>query len=121
MPQIGSRVSCERRSIDRRVFVVLPAYNEGARLDLLFGKIDATLAGAGQPYEIVLVDDGSTDGTAEAAARWSSGLRLHVATHPTNMGLGAAIRDGLMIAAARAQPPRTSWSRWTPTTPRHPG
>lgn len=87
----------------RRVLVVLPAYNEEARLARLLDRIDEALDEAGFPYQVVLVDDGSRDGTARIASEWSERLPIVVKRHPVNMGLGATIRDGLLAAAELAR------------------
>jgi dolichol-phosphate mannosyltransferase len=76
--------------------VIIPAYNEVATIARL---LDAVVAA---PYakQIVLVDDGSTDGTVDAVEGW--GLRsewpIEVVRHPVNRGKGAAIRSGLARA-----------------------
>jgi len=81
------------------IFVVLPAWNE----ERVIGQALHALAGAVRDREdgchVVLVDDGSTDGTvaeAERALAESGGrLRLTVLRHQANRGLGAALRTGL--------------------------
>ncbi len=50
----------------------------------------------GQPYEVVIVDDGSTDETFAVAS--SLGSRVRVAKHEKNKGLGAAVRTGIATA-----------------------
>ena len=49
--------------------VLLPAYNEADNLAELFRRVAAVLERAGVTYEIVVVDDGSTDGTRELMQR----------------------------------------------------
>jgi len=49
------------------VSVVLPAYNEANRLEVAIAKISQTLKEDEYPYEIIIAEDGSTDGTAEKA------------------------------------------------------
>jgi dolichol-phosphate mannosyltransferase len=83
--------------------VVLPAYNEVAEIEVLLARIDAALTADGFQYQVVLVDDGSNDGTAQVAGECRQRFPLLVERHDTNHGLGATIRDGLRIAAAASQ------------------
>ena len=86
----------------RHTWVVLPAYNEAASLPTLFEAIDVAMREAGLAYNIVLVDDGSTDRTPEIAERYARRLPLVVERHPVNLGLGATLRDGLTRASELA-------------------
>ena len=81
-----------------RVYVVLPVYNEEARIERLLRHIDEALDEAGVPYEVVLVDDGSRDATREIVRRCSAWMPIRVMEHDVNRGLGATIRDGLVAA-----------------------
>jgi dolichol-phosphate mannosyltransferase len=54
--------------------------------------------GASEDLEVVFVDDGSTDGTADAIARYVNGFPHRVVKHPRNRGIGAAIRTGIQAA-----------------------
>jgi glycosyltransferase involved in cell wall biosynthesis len=82
------------------VTVVIPAYNEerGAPpvLEELLSTLEAKLTGI--EWEVIVVDDGSADKTAEAIGRFE-GDRLRVIRHPRNRGYGAAIKTGVAHAA----------------------
>jgi glycosyltransferase involved in cell wall biosynthesis len=77
------------------VTVVIPAYNEGDHVAQQIRAVQQVMATTDWEYEIIVVDDGSADGTAAAAA--STGVR--VIRHRRNRGYGAALKQG--IAAAR--------------------
>ena len=80
------------------VSIVVPAFNEAGRLQHTIPQLRAYLAGW-QSVEIVVVDDGSTDGTAELASRALAGIDHTVVRLPWNQGKGAALRAG--VASAR--------------------
>lgn len=84
-----------------RVWVVLPAYNEAAGLPELLRSLEVAGRGA---WQVVVVDDGSQDGTAEAARVFAGRLPVHVLAHAQNRGLAAAIRTGLEHACRAAAP-----------------
>jgi dolichol-phosphate mannosyltransferase len=84
--------------------IVLPAYNESASLRELLDRIATVMTYAGQPFEMVVVDDGSTDDTASIADEAAATLPVQVLRHPHNVGLGAAIADGLRSASQRSGP-----------------
>jgi dolichyl-phosphate beta-glucosyltransferase len=83
--------------------VVIPALNEANRLPPTLVRIGAYLSAHPdwQPAEIIVVDDGSSDGTAIAAAEVTlpHGIELRIAEHPGNLGKGAAVRTGFNLAA----------------------
>jgi dolichyl-phosphate beta-glucosyltransferase len=82
-----------------RVSVVIPAYNESARLVPTLRRVIEYLRDAEPEHEIIVVDDGSTDDTAALAdgvARDWPRLRLIVASE--NRGKGAAVRAGVLAA-----------------------
>jgi dolichyl-phosphate beta-glucosyltransferase len=86
-----------------RLSIVIPALNESGRLPTTLERIAAYLAADGSwlPAEIIVVDDGSVDGTASAAGSLESTprVRLRIATHRENRGKGAAVRTGFHLAA----------------------
>ncbi len=88
----------------RRAVIVLPAFNEQASLPPLLESIEQSLAGGALEYQIIVVDDGSTDDTALVASNASFRLPLQLVQHGQNQGLAAAIRTGFAAAVAEAGP-----------------
>jgi dolichol-phosphate mannosyltransferase len=84
------------------VIVVLPAYNEAEALPSLLGRLRSVSVGHfDSSISVIVVDDGSTDGTGEQAKR-ACGLKLQVLTHKNNLGLNEALRTGLLAALEMA-------------------
>jgi len=86
----------------RRIFVVLPAYNEEENLGPLLDGIAQTMAEEGFSYQVILVDDGSQDGTVALALARQDQMPIRIERHLQNQGLGRTITDGLRLAAAEA-------------------
>jgi glycosyltransferase involved in cell wall biosynthesis len=76
-----------------RKLAVVPAYNEAASV----GRVVNALREYAPAYDVVVIDDGSTDSTAEIAAR--SGAQ--VLRQPFNLGIGGAVQTGFLYALAR--------------------
>jgi glycosyltransferase involved in cell wall biosynthesis len=74
-----------------RVLVIIPAYNESATI----GGVIAELRASVPEYDILVIDDGSRDGTAEAVLR-AGGARL--VRMPCNTGIGGAMQTGYKYA-----------------------
>ena len=79
--------------------LVVPAFNEARRLPPTLERMREWLDAAGEPYEVIVVDDGSDDDTAGVAERaGASWPELSVVRLPRNMGKGAAVRAGMLRA-----------------------
>jgi dolichol-phosphate mannosyltransferase len=82
--------------------VVIPFYNEAESLRALLQELRAVLAGLGEPFEVLAIDDGSTDGTArELASISATWPALRVVTLSRNSGQAAALRAGFERAGGR--------------------
>jgi len=79
-----------------KLSVVVPCYNEEQRLPRTIEQIERYLASRGEQYELILVDDGSADGTHgvmdDAAARNEA---VRIVTLPRNRGKGRALAEGV--------------------------
>ena len=81
-----------------RLSVVVPAYGEGARIASTVAHIAEALAAVDGGVEIIVVDDGSRDDTAEQARRAGADV---VVVQPHNRGKGAAVRAGVLASSGR--------------------
>ena len=79
--------------------VVLPCFNEDANIAHAIRDASAAAQATSRAHEIIVVDDGSCDDTAEIAGRLArDDERVRVLVHATNRGYGAALRTGIRAA-----------------------
>src|SRR5690242_13161323 len=80
--------------------VIIPAYNEEGRIGPTLQKVSSYLAAQPYTWEVLVVDDGSTDGTCkvvdEIAAKEK---RIRLLKNGRNIGKGASVRSGMITAA----------------------
>ena len=81
--------------------VVIPAFNEERRLGPTLERISGYLRDRGLEAEIVVVDDGSSDGTAALAEKSLGGTRGRVLRNSENRGKGYSVRTGVLHARGR--------------------
>ena len=98
-PARGLRSATPRR---RSVSCVVPCYNEAANLAHLLPLLSTTLEGTGLAWEIVVVDDGSTDATAALMAQWQGSPGVRYVALSRNFGKEAALTAGLQAARGDA-------------------
>lgn len=81
------------------ISLIIPAYNEEAVIARAVAEATAALAGRFPDYEVLVIDDGSRDGTAAVVERLAANLsRVRLLRHKENAGYGAALRTGFEAA-----------------------
>jgi glycosyltransferase involved in cell wall biosynthesis len=84
------------------VSVVMPAYNEEEHIESCFNKVAETLEAYGQPFEIILEEDGSTDRTPEIISELARKHNYVKALHfPKRMGKGFGIKRCFEVAKGK--------------------
>jgi glycosyltransferase involved in cell wall biosynthesis len=84
---------------DTKFSVVVPLYNEEANAIPLYARLTQVMAGLDEPYEIVFVDDGSTDHTLKRLHEiYDSDSRVRIVTLRRNFGQTAALKAGFDVA-----------------------
>lgn len=79
--------------------LIIPAYNEAQRITPTLAEIADYQATSSKHIEVVVVDDGSSDGTAALAESWADRIEhLLVVRQPKNMGKGKAVATGMLTA-----------------------
>ncbi len=85
---------------DPTLTCVLPCRNEACNLDSLLPRLVDVLGSLVTDWEVIVVDDGSTDDTVRALARWSADDRVRIIELSRNFGKEAALTAGLQAARA---------------------
>lgn len=80
--------------------IVIPAYNEAERIIPTIGAIATFVSGMGLPWELIIADDGSKDGTPDLCEGLEM-ANLRVLRAPQNGGKGSAVRRGMLAAQGR--------------------
>ena len=80
--------------------VFFPAFNDALSLPALLSRTFATLPHVADDYEVIVINDGSTDGTAAVLEQLQQQYAPHlrIITHSNNLGYGAALRSGFAAA-----------------------
>src|ERR671925_2070567 len=82
--------------------IVIPVFNEGPNIKQLLGELTTTLDAHGRPFEVIVIDDGSTDDTFDELARLQArDARLRVIRFRRNFGQTAAFAAGFAYARGK--------------------
>jgi dolichyl-phosphate beta-glucosyltransferase len=112
--------------------LVIPAFNERNRIEACLRSVAEWVRGrpGGWDWEVILVDDGSSDGTQAAARRLAEqlGLPLETVRHEKNRGKGCALRAGVLISSGDPvlltdvdlSTPLSEWVKLAERLPTHP-
>lgn len=81
------------------ISIVIPSYNEEQRLPSTLDSVYQHLKVSGKSFEIIIVDDGSIDRTAEVVRNYAAGTsEVRLLSHAPNRGKGYAVRAGMLSA-----------------------
>lgn len=84
--------------------IIIPAYNEAERIPATLVDMDKRLSGVDYSYEILVVNDGSRDNTAEVVKNMAKMVRnLKLIDLKDNVGKGGAVKQGMLLAAGRVR------------------
>ena len=81
------------------ISIVIPAYNEALRIGQTLKRVLGCVSSQGWQAEVLVVDDGSSDGTCDIVRQFmASHSELHLVHNPGNRGKGYSVRNGLLQA-----------------------
>ena len=100
---------------DFELSVVVPVYNEEATVPGVVDRLRAT----GLPLQIILVDDGSSDGTGDALNAFENAPDVILIRHKVNRGKGAALRSGFEAATGEIVVVQDADDEYDPTDYRY--
>src|SRR5213592_2019585 len=104
----GAPVTTLYESETVHLSVIIPAYNERERLVPYMTEITGYLGRRGKPYEVLVVDDGSHDGTAALVEQFrTKEPAVRLLRLAQNTGKGCAVRTGMQVARGNSSSWRT--------------
>ena len=88
------------------IYVCIPSFNEAPTIGLLLWKVRQVFAGFPREHQLLVLDDGSNDGTGEVLERYTRVLPLTVTRHEERRGYAASIEELLRQAVDRTDRPK---------------
>jgi glycosyltransferase involved in cell wall biosynthesis len=88
------------------IYVCIPSYNEAPTIGLLLWKVRQVFAGFPREYQLLVLDDGSNDATAEVLERYTRVLPLTVTRHQERRGYAGSVEELLRQAVERTDRPK---------------
>ena len=88
------------------IYVLVPTYDEAPTVGLLLWKVRQVFTAFEREYQLLVVDDGSTDGTDEILGPYARALPLTLVTHKHRLGYARSLEELLRLTVARSDRPR---------------
>jgi|SRR5215216_3006497 len=88
------------------IYICIPSYNEAPTIGLLLWKVRQVFAGFPREYQLLVLDDGSSDATSEVLERYTRVLPLTVTRHGERVGYAGSVEELLRQAVARTDRPK---------------
>src|SRR5438128_12061006 len=105
-PRRLGRVSVARLDCRAMIYVCVPVHNEARTAGLVLWKVRQVFTAFPREYQLLVLDDASTDGTGEVLASYAKVLPMTVVTHRERRGYAAALEALLRLALQRTDRPK---------------